>query len=53
MVSLYQFIKIDVSLSRENEVADSLLVAVGAKGVEYPQRFFARDFAGNRLEFSL
>jgi len=25
----------------------------GAKGVEYPQRFFARDFAGNRLEFSL
>lgn len=26
--------------------------ASGAKGVEYPQRFFARDFAGNRLEFS-
>jgi hypothetical protein len=26
---------------------------VGAKGVEYPQRFFVRDFAGNRLEFSL
>ncbi|KAK7885194.1 hypothetical protein LTR67_010685 [Exophiala xenobiotica] len=26
---------------------------VGAKGVEYPQRFFARDYAGNRLEFSL
>jgi len=25
----------------------------GAKGVEYPSRFFARDFAGNRLEFSL
>ncbi|KAK3069059.1 hypothetical protein LTR53_012896 [Teratosphaeriaceae sp. CCFEE 6253] len=25
----------------------------GAQGVEYPQRFFARDFAGNRLEFSL
>ncbi|PSR97300.1 putative glyoxalase family protein [Coniella lustricola] len=25
----------------------------GAKGVEYPQRFFARDFAGNRLEFTL
>ncbi|KAF5877425.1 putative glyoxalase family protein [Botrytis fragariae] len=24
----------------------------GAKGVEYPIRFFARDFAGNRLEFS-
>ncbi|EMR72845.1 putative glyoxalase family protein [Eutypa lata UCREL1] len=21
----------------------------GAKGVEYPQRFFARDYAGNRL----
>ena len=28
-------------------------VLLGAKGVEYPQRFFARDFAGNRLEFSL
>lgn len=26
---------------------------VGAKGVEYPTRFFARDYAGNRLEFSL
>jgi len=25
----------------------------GAKGVEYPSRFFARDYAGNRLEFSL
>jgi len=25
----------------------------GAKGVEYPNRFFARDYAGNRLEFSL
>ena len=25
----------------------------GSKGVEYPQRFFARDYAGNRLEFSL
>ncbi|CAK7235088.1 hypothetical protein SBRCBS47491_009173 [Sporothrix bragantina] len=25
----------------------------GAKGVEYPTRFFARDYAGNRLEFSL
>ncbi|KAH9893853.1 hypothetical protein F4778DRAFT_298348 [Xylariomycetidae sp. FL2044] len=25
----------------------------GTKGVEYPTRFFARDFAGNRLEFSL
>ena len=25
----------------------------GEKGVEYPTRFFARDFAGNRLEFSL
>ncbi|QSZ37025.1 hypothetical protein DSL72_009117 [Monilinia vaccinii-corymbosi] len=27
--------------------------ASGSKGVEYPIRFFARDFAGNRLEFSL
>jgi hypothetical protein len=26
---------------------------LGAKGVEYPTRFFARDYAGNRLEFSL
>ncbi|KAL6702895.1 hypothetical protein ACN47E_000857 [Coniothyrium glycines] len=25
----------------------------GAEGVEYPTRFFARDFAGNRLEFTL
>ncbi|KXT09483.1 hypothetical protein AC579_7828 [Pseudocercospora musae] len=25
----------------------------GAKGAEYPSRFFARDYAGNRLEFSL
>jgi len=29
------------------------LIGVGAKGVEYPTRFFARDYAGNRLEFSL
>jgi extradiol dioxygenase family protein len=25
----------------------------GAEGVEYPTRFFVRDFAGNRLEFSV
>ncbi|RFU29529.1 hypothetical protein B7463_g6809, partial [Scytalidium lignicola] len=25
----------------------------GAKGIEYKNRFFARDYAGNRLEFSL
>jgi len=25
----------------------------GSKGIEYPRRFFARDYAGNRLEFSL
>jgi len=25
----------------------------GEVGVEYPTRFFARDFAGNRLEFTL
>ncbi|KAE8444963.1 hypothetical protein EG329_014090 [Mollisiaceae sp. DMI_Dod_QoI] len=25
----------------------------GSQGVEYPTRFFARDYAGNRLEFSL
>jgi hypothetical protein len=27
-------------------------VLTGAQGKEYPQRFFARDFAGNRLEFT-
>ncbi|KAF1844972.1 uncharacterized protein K460DRAFT_405250 [Cucurbitaria berberidis CBS 394.84] len=25
----------------------------GAEGVEYPTRFFVRDYAGNRLEFSV
>ncbi|TXT06364.1 uncharacterized protein COLE_05695 [Cutaneotrichosporon oleaginosum] len=25
----------------------------GSKGVEYPDRFFARDYAGNRLEFAV
>ncbi|KAM3425386.1 hypothetical protein BST61_g7332 [Cercospora zeina] len=25
----------------------------GSQGAEYPSRFFARDYAGNRLEFSL
>ncbi|KAJ5612114.1 hypothetical protein N7510_005308 [Penicillium lagena] len=25
----------------------------GAQGKEYPKRFFARDYAGNRLEFTL
>ena len=25
----------------------------GAEGMEYPTRFFARDYAGNRLEFSV
>lgn len=25
----------------------------GDQSAEFPQRFFARDFAGNRLEFSL
>jgi catechol 2,3-dioxygenase-like lactoylglutathione lyase family enzyme len=25
----------------------------GDQGVEYPTRFFARDYAGNRLEFSV
>ena len=27
--------------------------AAADPGAEYPARFFARDFAGNRLEFSL
>jgi hypothetical protein len=30
-----------------------LLMEKGDQGAEYPQRFFARDYAGNRLEFSL
>ncbi|GMK56333.1 hypothetical protein CspeluHIS016_0301730 [Cutaneotrichosporon spelunceum] len=25
----------------------------GSKGVEYPDRFFVRDYAGNRLEFAV
>ena len=29
------------------------MTGLGAKGVEYPKRFFARDYAGNGLEFSL
>lgn len=34
-------------------MADPVGTSSGSKGVEYPTRFFARDFAGNRLEFSL
>lgn len=30
-----------------------LILPTGDKGVEYPERFFARDYAGNRLEFSI
>jgi len=41
------------SESRPLEADQPGQVASGAKGVEYPTRFFARDFAGNRLEFSL
>ena len=41
-----------VILLPAEQMAD-MACGVGAKGVEYPQRFFARDFAGNRLEFSL
>lgn len=33
--------------------ADAPGESSGAKGVEYPRRFFARDFAGNRLEFTV
>ncbi|OWZ77647.1 hypothetical protein C366_03792 [Cryptococcus neoformans Tu401-1] len=34
--------------------ADSFLFFLSPrKGVEFPTRFFARDFAGNRLEFSV
>jgi len=29
------------------------MVDSGAQGPEYPKRFFARDYAGNRLEFTL
>jgi len=31
--------------------AESLIMSL-PQGVEYPQRFFARDYAGNGLEFS-
>jgi hypothetical protein len=30
-----------------------LCLLSGDQGIEYPKRFFARDYAGNRLEFSL
>lgn len=33
--------------------ADEPGLSSGAKGPEYPKRFFARDFAGNRLEFTV
>lgn len=33
--------------------ADAPGLSSGAKGPEYPRRFFARDFAGNRLEFTV
>lgn len=46
--------------SRKRNPTDSLdvfrfpyLSLSGAKGEEYPSRFFARDYANNRLEFSL
>ncbi|KZT59598.1 putative glyoxalase family protein [Calocera cornea HHB12733] len=29
------------------------MVDSGAQGPEYPKRFFCRDYAGNRLEFTL
>ncbi|RAH47553.1 putative glyoxalase family protein [Aspergillus brunneoviolaceus CBS 621.78] len=32
---------------------DRLGMCSGPTGEEYPRRFFARDFAGNRLEFSV
>ncbi|GAB7346965.1 hypothetical protein MBLNU459_g2018t1 [Dothideomycetes sp. NU459] len=35
------------------KMADEPGTDSGAKGVEYPSRFFARDYANNRLEFSL
>jgi catechol 2,3-dioxygenase-like lactoylglutathione lyase family enzyme len=30
-----------------------LIIDIGAQGKEYPTRFFARDYAGNRLEFTM
>jgi len=30
-----------------------LTLRLGAKGIEYTERFFARDYAGNRLEFTV
>ena len=31
----------------------TIISLLGSQGVEYPERFFARDYAGNRLEFSI
>lgn len=28
-------------------------INLGAEGLEYPTRFFVRDYAGNRLEFTV
>lgn len=43
-----------ILVSRTDLRVETLLMLVtGAKGVEYPERFFARDYANNRLEFSL
>lgn len=35
------------------KAADAPGESSGTKGLEYPKRFFARDFAGNRLEFTV
>lgn len=44
---------IQVSLTQTGSTTSELILLSGDKGIEYPKRFFARDFAGNRLEFSL
>lgn len=53
-----QGIEGDISWRDEGEVIGIcpdiwLMLRIGAKGIEYPKRFFARDYAGNRLEFSI
>lgn len=36
-------------------ILDTILIMylAGSKGKEYPERFFARDYAGNCLEFTI
>lgn len=46
---------ISMSLSVSGLVTRPMLINmfIGPSGLEYPSRFFARDYAGNLLEFSV